>query len=177
METLLRIAAVAVGFCMMPNVAAADTFMLINGIAGDSTDTAHGSWIRVNSLSWGVNMPTGTLSSGSPTVGRATSDKLNLSIPTGIWTNKLLATLVRGTLVPQVVIDHVNPNGRTSYRLTLGNVLLTRYGNSTSASNVPMEEFDIAIGSYRAEFYFVAADGRVTTAAGGWNFTTNTAIH
>ena len=37
-----------------PTLAAADMFLKIEGIEGESTDSAHQRWIEVESLNWGA---------------------------------------------------------------------------------------------------------------------------
>ena len=167
---------VAIGLCTLPAVAGADTFMLIPGVAGDVTDPAHKGWIRVSGLVWGVAMPvTATRSDGSgATVGRAFGDKIKLTIPTGSWTRDFLNNIPRGVAFPQVVIDHFNPDGRPAYRISLGNFLLTQYRNAPTAKDPAQDEIEGVIGSYKAEFFTVGADGKVTSSSSGWNFVTNT---
>jgi len=172
----LKAALVAISLGLLPAIGAADTFMLIQGVAGDVTDPAHKGWIRVSSFEWGVNMPMTTGSDGGgATVGRAKGERIKLKIPTGSWSRNFLQNLARGTAFSQVVIDHVNPDGRPSYRVTMGSFLLTLYKNSPPARAPAEDEIEAAIGSFNAEFYTVAADGSVRTSPASWNFITNTA--
>ena len=174
---ILQMGIVAIGLIAAAPIVGADTYMLVQGVTGDAaTDTTHRNWIRVNSINWGVATPVASGSTGGTTVGRAVSDKIKLTIPTGTWSRDLLNNMMRGLPFAQVIIDHVNPDGRTAYRITIGNLMLSHYGNATTAKAAPTEEIEALMGSYRAEFYTVLPDGRVTTAAGGWNFATNTPI-
>lgn len=167
---------VACGLVVMPVVAGADTFMLIQGVAGDATDPAHKGWIRVSSIDWGTRMPVTTSSSGGgATVGRASGEIVKLAIPTGAWSKNFLQNLTRGTPFSQVVIDHVNSDGRPSYRVTFGTFFVTQYHNASTAGTPAQDELEATIGSFRAEFYLVGADGRVTASPASWNFITNTA--
>ena len=173
-----KAAIVAICLGMLPAIAGADTFMLIQGVAGDVTDPAHKGWIRVSSFEWGANMPVTTSSSdgGGATVARAKAERIKLKIPTGSWSRNFLANLTRGTTISQVVIDHVNPDGRPSYRVTMGNLMLTLYKNSPPARAPAEDEIEAVFGSFSAEFYTVAADGSVRASPpASWNFITNTA--
>jgi hypothetical protein len=172
----IRISIVAFGLCALPTIAGADTFMLIQGVAGDVTDPAHKNWIRVSGFDWGVEMPVTTVRSdgGGATVGRAAGDKIKLTIPTGAWSRDFLNNVPRGIAFSQVVIDHINPDGRPAYRISLGNFVLTHYRNVPNSKSPAQDELEGVIGSYKAEFYAVGTDGRVTSTTTGWNFVTNT---
>lgn len=174
-----RASAWIVAMClgMLPTIAGADTFMLIQGVAGDVTDPAHRGWIRVSSFAWGANMPvtTSSIDGGGASIARAKGEKVVLKIPTGSWSRDFLNNLTRGTAFSQVVIDHVNPDGRPSYRVTLGMFLLTLYRNSPAARVPAEDEIEAVIGSFRAEFYTVGTDGSVRTSPASWNFVTNSA--
>ena len=171
-----KAAIVTICLGLLPTIAAADTFMLIQGVAGDVTDPAHKGWIRVSSFEWGANMPTTTRSDGgSTTVARALGEKVRLKFPTGSWSKIFLANLTRGTPFSQVVIDHVNPDGRPSYRVTIGTLMLTLYRNSPPAKAPAEDEIEAVFGSFNAEFYTVAADGSVKASSASWNFISNTA--
>ena len=177
MTSLVRIWIVAIGLCTLPATAGADTFMLIQGVAGDSTAKGHEGWIRVSELDWGAVMPvTSSTSGGGATVGRASGRIVKLTIPTGSWSRELLNNLVRGNNMPQVIIDHVNPDGRPAYRVALGNLVLTSYGNTPAAREPAQDEIQGAVGNFKIEFYTVGADGRVTSSAVGWNFVSNTPV-
>jgi type VI secretion system secreted protein Hcp len=168
---------VALCFGAMPTIAGADTFMLIQGVAGDATDPQHKGWIRVSSFEWGASMPVTSsfTDGGGATVGRAKGEKVKLKIPTGSWSKDLLQNLTRGQSFSQVVIDHINPDGRPSYRVTLGVFLLTLYRNSPAPRAPAEDELEAVIGNFRAEFYTVGADGSVRASPASWNFITNTA--
>ena len=174
---VFRAAIVTICFGLLPTIAGADTFLLIQGVAGDVTDPAHKGWIRVSSFEWGANMPVTTSSSdgGGATVARAKGERVKLKIPTGSWSKNFLQNLTRGTPFSQVVIDHVNPDGRPSYRVTMGMLMLTLYRNSPPARAPAEDEIEAVFGSFNAEFYTVGADGTVRTSPASWNFVTNQA--
>lgn len=177
LKQILGAGVVALCLGMLPTIAGADTFMLIQGVAGDATDPQHKGWIRVSSFEWGANMPVTTSISdgGGATVGRAKGEKIKLKIPTGSWSKNFLQNLTRGTTFSQVVIDHVNPDGRPSYRVTMGTLMVTLYKNSPPARAPAEDEIEAVLGNFNAEFYTVGADGRVTASPVSWNFITNTA--
>ncbi len=176
MNKLLQIGIVAFGLCTLPAIAAADTFMLIPGVAGDVTDPARKGWIRVSSFEWGVqNSTTIGTATGGAGAGKSTGKKIKLTIPTGPWSRELMNNLVRGAHYPQIVIDHVNPDGRPAYRVSIQTLFLTDYYSTPSAKAPAEDVIEGVYGGFRAEYFTVGADGRVTTSAVGWNFITNTA--
>lgn len=176
LKQIIRAGIVALCLGAVPTIASADTFMLIQGVAGDATDPQHKGWIRVSNLDWGVsNSTTIGSATGGAGAGKATGERLKLTIPTGLWSQSLMNNLVRGQHYPQVVIDHVNPDGRPSFRITIGTLFLTHYQSAPAAKTQAQDEIEGVFGSFRAEFYTVGTDGTVKASAAGWNFITNTA--
>ena len=177
MKNLIRIWIVTIGLCTLPAIAVADTFMLIPGVAGDVTETAHKGWIRIASVDWGAhnNTTIGTATGGAG-AGKSTGREFKLKIPTGPWSRELLSTLFRGAHYPQVVIDQTNPDGRPVYRVTIQTLFFTDYRNAPTNKTPAEDEIEGVYGGLRAEYFAVGADGRVSSSAVGWNFVTNTAV-
>ena len=173
------IPAVIVALCIsaVPTIACADTFMFIQGIAGDATDPAHKNWIRISSLNWAVknNTTIGTATGGAG-AGKLQGDTVKLTIPTGPWSREFVSTMSRGANFAQVIIDHVNPDGRPSYRVTIGTFFPTLYRNAPTAKAAAQDEIEGVFGTFRAEFYTVGPDGRVSATPVGWSMITNTAF-
>lgn len=167
---------VAAGLGLASATASADIFLLVPGIAGDSIAKGHEGWIRVSSVDWGVsNNTTIGSATGGAGAGKASGEKLRLTIPTGPWSRDFVNTLFRGANYPQVVIDQTSIDGRPMYRVTIATLFLTKYHIESTAKIQPEEEIEGVFGSVRAEFYAISAEGKVTAAPVGWNFVTNTA--
>lgn len=166
----------AIAFAALPGLARADTYLLMPGVAGDVTETAHRNWIRLLALDWGVTMPVASTRAdgGGTTVSRAYGDTLKLTIATGSWSRELLNVLPRGIAIPQIIVDHVNPDGRPAYRITFGNVVLSHYSSAPTAKSAAQDEIECVVGSYKAEYYAVGPDGTLKTTTSSWNFITNT---
>jgi type VI protein secretion system component Hcp len=177
MNHLFRILLVAACLGALPTIAAADTYLLVPGVAGDSTEASHKGWIRVASFDFAVKSST-TIGSatGGAGAGKASGETLKLAIPTGTWSRELVNTMVRGQHYTQLVIDHVNPDGRPSVRITLGTFFPTLYRNAPGAKTAAQDELEGVFASFRAEYYVVGADGRVSSTSAGWNLVTNTPL-
>ena len=176
MKSPLKVWILAIALCALAPAVNADTFMFVPGIAGDATDTVHKGWIRVSDFNWGVAMPVTVTRSdgGGMTIGRATGDPIKLTIATGPWSREFLNNLPRGVAFPQVVIDHVNPDGRPAYRITFGNFVITRYSSAPTSKSPAQDEIEGVVGSYKAEFFAFSPDGQFKTTTTGWNYATNT---
>lgn len=177
MKRMLKVLIVAAGFGLLPAAASADTFMLIPGVTGDVTDPARKGWIRVLSCEWGVQNVTviGTATGGAG-AGKPTARGFKVKIPTGPWSREMLSNLVRGAHYPQIVIDHVNPDGRPAYRVTIQLLFLTDYRNAPGSKAPAEDEIEGVYGGFRAEYFTVGPDGRVSSSAVGWNFVSNTEV-
>lgn len=161
---------------MASATASADIFLLVPGVAGDSTVKGHEGWIRVSKFHWGVNNQStiGSATTGAG-AGKAAGEKFNVTIATGPWSRELVNNLTKGAHYPQVVIDHVNPDGRPSYRVSIQTLFLTKYEIASSAKDQAEDEIEGVYGGFRAEYYAISADGKVTAGPVGWNFVSNTA--
>jgi type VI protein secretion system component Hcp len=152
---------------------AADIFMLVTGVAGDSTAKGHEKWIRVSSLDWKATAQSSWTASGGASVGKPFPDYMLLGLPSGAWSQHFMRLMGLGRAQQSVVIDAAMSDGRPLYRATLEGVFVTQYRlTSESATALPQDELKLIFKKVKIEYYAVAADGRVTSTFFEWDIPT-----
>jgi type VI secretion system secreted protein Hcp len=173
MNRLLRILVVTAALCMAPIAAQADIFMLITGTPGDATAKGHEKWLRVSSLDWKATAQSSWTAGGGASVGKPFPDFMELTLPTGTWSQHFMRLMGLGKALPSVVIDAAMSDGRPLYRATLEGVFVTQYRLlSGTAPALPQDDVKIIFKKVKIEYYAVAADGRVTSTFFEWDIPT-----
>jgi len=177
MNRIFRALIVAAGLIAVPVVAQADIFMLITGVAGDATAKGHEKWIRVSSLDWKATAQSSWTASGGASVGKPLPDFMELTLPTGTWSQHFMRLMGLGRALPSVVIDAAMSDGRPLYRATLEGVYVTQYRLlSGTAPALPQDDVKIIFKKVKIEYYAVAADGRVTSTFFEWDIPTTVVL-
>lgn len=175
MHRMLKAWIVALGLAALPAVAQADIFMLVTGVAGDSTAKGHEKWIRVASLDWKATAQTSWTGGGGASVGKPFPDALQLGLPSGTWSQHFMRLMTQGKALSSVVIDGVASDGRPLYRMTLEGFFVTQYRlSSLPAIPLPQDEIKAVFRKVKIEYYAVAADGKVTTTLVEWDIAAGT---
>lgn len=162
----------------LPTSAVAETYMLVPGFTGDSTDPSHKGWLRLSSVEW-------TVGSGGrfPTPGSGTEDiNVGMGVPVGLtvqlqsgpWSVPLMRRIASGNSAGQVTIDHVASDGKPIYRMRLDRVFLKQYQLASTAKAMPVDEITMVFKTIRYEHFQVGSDGRVSSTAVEWNILAGT---
>jgi type VI secretion system secreted protein Hcp len=145
--------------CASAAFAAFDTFLKVDGIPGESTDSAHKNWIEIFSYSFGATnvASRGTLTGAG--IGKVSFSDLKVTKPVDSTSPKLFEACVTGKHIPMVTLDlEVSTSGTLiasgegrlhmeTIRLT--NVFVTSFEDmwDTFADNdLPMERVTFTYG-------------------------------
>lgn len=174
----LKSALVAIGLGLATTVAAADTFMLVPGIVGDSTEANHKGWLRLSSVEWTVGshgaFPAPANGTQDINVGLGVPLGLTVQLPSGPWSVALMRRIASGNNAGQVTIDHIASDGKPIYRMRLDRVFLKQHQLASTAKSLPVDDLSMVFRAIRYEHFEVAADGRVSTTAFEWNIAAGT---
>jgi type VI protein secretion system component Hcp len=169
---------IAVFLGALPMFANAETFMLIPGFTGDSTEVNHKGWLRLSSVEWTVGSNGRFPSPGSGTedinVGMGVPVGLTVQLQSGPWSVPLMRRIASGNSAGQVTIDHVASDGKPIYRMRLDRVFLKQYQLASTAKAMPVDEIAMVFRAIRYEHFLVGSDGRVSSTAVEWNIGTGT---
>ena len=130
-----------------------DAFLQVDGIPGESTDSAHGDWIEVLSYSSGVSQ---TASASASSGGGASSERADFADFSIVKTldkasPKLAAACSDGTHIATVILELCRAGGEKlkymEYKLTNCIVSSVRPGGSAQgAETLPLEEVSFNYG-------------------------------
>ncbi len=157
-------------------VAAADMFIKIEGIDGESVDASHDKWIDVLSVDWGSTGGQPGAAAGGPPQrmasptrraqpGRMEISDLSLTKTFDKSSPKLMEACAKGKQLPNMIIElTTTEDGRTPYiRYELTNVMVTSYSISTADGGVPMESVTLNFAAVKWDYIEQAQRGNVET--------------
>jgi type VI secretion system secreted protein Hcp len=126
---------------------AADYFLSIDGIPGESVERDHRDWIEVLSYSWGASSTAG--SGGGLSAGKATVSDLFVSSMLSQASPQLFLAVMKGTHAATAILEGVRSGGEQRpvpfMRLSLEDVVVTNYQTGAS-DETPFDAFSLAYG-------------------------------
>lgn len=131
---------------------AADAFLKIEGVDGESTDGAHPGWIEVLSFSWSINQSlSGSVSSqGSLSAGRADLSDFSCSKMMDKASSVLAQDCASGKHYPKATVQlHRAGETKELYQeYVFTDVMLTNYSvnGSSGGGSLPTEGLSFAYG-------------------------------
>jgi type VI secretion system secreted protein Hcp len=162
-----------------------DTYIKIDGIPGESTDSKHKDWIEILSYTWGVEQ----LHAGSRSqAGAASSQRCDHKDFTFVHaldkaSPKLFLACADGTHIKNIVVELCRATGdKTKYmEYKLYDSIITGVqpgGASQDAGAVPLEEVSINYG--KIELVYTLTDHMTGKPSGdvkaGWDLTKNVKV-
>lgn len=109
---------------------AVDVYLFIDGIKGESADSAHQGWIEVTAAQWGVKQPKSATSStaGGHTAERCEHRSLTISKLADLSSPLLLQTCSAGRTISKAKLECMRADGQGErvkyYEVELENVLI-----------------------------------------------------
>lgn len=109
---------------------ATDVYLQIDGIKGESQDSAHSGWIEVKGIHWGIHQPRSAIAStsGGHTAERAELSEISFSKVADLSSPILAQTCAAGKTIPKAKVEFFRADGdgtRVKYfEIELDNVLI-----------------------------------------------------
>jgi type VI secretion system secreted protein Hcp len=156
---------------------AADAYLKLTGIPGDSTDAKHKNEIEVLSFSSGVSMPLGPRSfSGSAPNERASLSDLNITKVVDSSSTALFKAVCTGQHIDEAVLSVNRADGtgkeKTEYlKYVLTDVVVSNYQASGSdGSGLPVESFSLNFATIQISYTVTDQTGAPKGAKmAGWD--------
>jgi len=159
---------------------AIDVYLYIDGIKGESADSAHQGWIEVTAAQWGVKQPKSATAStaGGHTAERSEHRNLTISKLADLSSPLLLQTCSAGRTISKAKLECMRADGQGErvkyYEVELENVLI---GNMDQV----VHEGDILHDSIGLKFSKVhwkytqqkIGGGAGGNTSGGWDLAAN----
>ncbi|PLY14636.1 MAG: type VI secretion system tube protein Hcp [Sedimenticola sp.] len=159
---------------------AVDMFLKIDGVDGESTDSAHDKWIEILSYSHGLSQPvSGASRTGGRTGGRADFMDFIVTKTIDNATPDLNIYCAKGKHIPKIECELCLATGdkHTFMKYTLEDCIVTSVvpGGSSSESEVkPVETASFAYGKIKWEYTTIDHTGSPgSTTDRTWNLETN----
>lgn len=159
---------------------AADAYLYIEGIKGESADANHAGWIEIASASWGVKQPRSATAStaGGHTAARCEHKSISLSKLSDLASPIPMQTCSAGRTIPKVRLEFMRADGDGKptkyYEVELENVLIGSIDQVMHSGVGLRDSFTLKFGKVRWEYTQQRTSGGAGgNTAGGWDLSTN----
>ena len=153
---------------------AADFYLQLDGIKGESTDSKHQGWIECTLVHWNIKQPKSATAStgGGHTAERAELSEISISKLVDLASPMLAQTCACGKTIPKAKLEMLRADGNGEpikyFEVELENVLIGHVEPSFSG-NFPTETLGLKWKYTQQKI----AGGSSGNTAGGWDLATN----
>jgi len=158
---------------------AADYYLQLDGIKGESTDSKHQGWIECTMVHWEIKQPKSATAStgGGHTAERADLTEINISKLIDLASPMLAQTCACGKTIPKAKLEMLRADGNGEpvkyFEVELENVLIGHLAPSFGG-DFPTETLGLKFSKVRWKYtQQKIAGGSAGNTAGGWDLATN----
>jgi type VI secretion system secreted protein Hcp len=151
---------------------AADYFLQITGIAGESTDAKHKNWIDVLSWTWGETNTGTVMPGGGGGAGKVDMQDLHFTTQLSKASPALFLACATGQHMKEAKLAGVKAGAMQQEFLTwtFSDVLVTGYQTGGSEGDLVMDSVSLAFSKVKVEYRAQKADGSLDKAvSAGWD--------
>ena len=159
---------------------AIDVYLQIDGIKGESADSAHQGWIELTSVHMGVAQPRSATAStgGGHTAERCEHRTLSLSKLADMASPVLMQTCSTGKTIPKAKLEFMRADGEGKpvkyYEVELENVMIANMDQSISEGNILHDDVGLRFSKVKWKYTQQKIGGGLGgNTAGGWDLATN----
>jgi type VI secretion system secreted protein Hcp len=142
---------------------AGDIFLKLEGIQGESTDSAHADEIELVSWGWDVNQPMGERSTGgSATTGKANHGDLIVTKYYDSSSPDLALKVCTGGTIPEAILTQRQADADgpiEAIKFSLNDVVISNVSNSGNGAETPLETVSLNYGRITWESNLTASGG------------------
>jgi type VI secretion system secreted protein Hcp len=158
---------------------AADYYLQIEGIKGESADSKHAGWIECTSVNWTITQPKSATAStgGGHTAERAELSEITINKLVDLASPMLAQTCACGKTLPKVKLEFQRADGHGEpikyFEVELENVLIGHVAPAFGAG-FPTENIGLKFSKVRWKYTQQKIGGGSSgNTAGGWDLSTN----
>ena len=151
---------------------AADYFLQITGIAGESTDAKHKGWIDVDAWSWGEANPGAMSAGGGAGAGKVQMQDLNVVTRVSKASPALFLACATGQHMKEAKLAAVKAGAMQQEFLTwtFSDVLVSGYQTSGAGGDLVTEQVSLAFSKIKVEYKAQKPDGSLDAPiTAGWD--------
>ncbi|GAB3441623.1 type VI secretion system tube protein Hcp [Massilia solisilvae] len=159
---------------------AIDAYLQIDGIKGESADSAHQGWIELTSALWGVIQPRSvTLSTGGGhTSERCEHQALTVTKLADLASPILMQHCSMGKTIPKVKLEVMRADGQGNpvryYEVELENVMISSITQTVHEGSILRDSIGLRYAKVKWKYTQQKVGGGVAgSTAGGWDLSAN----
>lgn len=159
---------------------AADFYLQLEGIKGESADSKHVSWIECTSVHWEITQPkSATMSTGGGhTTERAELSEIKISKLVDLASPMLAQTCACGRTIPKAKLEFMRADGGREpikyFEVELENVLIGHIAPVFGGGEFPTESLGLKFSKVRWKYtQQKIGGGAAGNTTGGWDISTN----
>ena len=155
---------------------AADFFLQITGIAGESTDAKHKNWIDVESWTWGETNAGPVSAGGGAGAGKVQMQDFHFTTPVSTASPALFLACANGQHMKEAKLAAVKagPIQQEFLTWTFSDVLVSGYQTGGAEGALVTDQVSLTFSKIKVEYKAQKADGSLGTAiAAGWDAKAN----
>lgn len=159
---------------------AIDVYLQIEGIKGESADSAHQGWIEVVSAQWGVSQPvieTGS-AAGGRTSGRCEYSSMSLVKLADLASPSLMQHCANGKTIAKAKLEFMRADGdgtRVKYdEVDLENLLIANMEQTVTEGSILCDRIGLRFAKVKWKYSQQKVGGGMGgSTAGGWDLSCN----
>ena len=162
---------------------ATDVYLQIDGIKGESQDSAHQGWIEVTSAQWGVVQPRSATAStgGGHTAERCEHRTLALSKLADLSSPLLMQTCSMGKTIPKAKLEFMRADGDGQrvkyYEVELENVMIANVEQMIHDGSILHDEIGLRFSKVKWKYTQQKIGGGASgNTSGGWDLACNKCV-
>lgn len=158
---------------------AADVYLQIDSVKGESNDHEHAGWIEVSSVTWGGRQPRSATAStaGGHTAERAELHMVSVTKEVDVSSPTLFQLMCQGKTLPKATLHFMRADGASRvmyYEVTLENVLIAESAKTYTGHGLMHEALALRFSKITEKY----TQQKIVGGAGGntmgsWNLATN----
>lgn len=159
---------------------AIDVYLHIDGISGESQDSAHQGWIEISSAHWGVVQPRSATAStaGGHTAERCEHHTLSLSKLADLASPIHMQTCSTGKTIPKAKLEFMRADGQGKpvkyYEVELENVIVANMEQLVGEGSILHDSLGLRFSKVKWKYTQQKIGGGIGgNTAGGWDLASN----
>jgi type VI secretion system secreted protein Hcp len=159
---------------------AIDVYLQIDGIKGESADSAHQGWIELGSAHWGVTQPRSATAStsGGHTAERCEHHTLKLSKLADLASPILMQHCSMGKTIPKAKLEFMRADGDGKpvkyYEVELENVMIASMEQLVSQGSILHDSIGLRFSKVKWKYTQQKIGGGMGgSTVGGWDLAAN----
>jgi type VI secretion system secreted protein Hcp len=159
---------------------AADYYLQLDGIKGESADSKHQGWIECASVNWSITQPKSATAStgGGHTAERAELGEIHISKLVDLASPMLAQLCACGKTIPKAKLEMQRADGDGQpikyFEVELENVLIAHLAPNFAGGGFPTESLGLKFSKVKWKYTQQKIGGGASgNTAGGWDLASN----